>query len=142
MKPADLVGTIVGAITSPDATVIGHLIQSFRTVRGGSNRTHDFARRVFALHAGHGLVIHFRIFEPSAEIGVHADPMHGASQHYLLLANHRDVIFRLASDHASVTTHAFVQIDGHAPGIAVVFKAGIERKSGSGFFLRILGKTR
>ena len=40
----------------PDAAVVGHHVEAFVAVRGGGDGADFFARRVFAVHAEHGLV--------------------------------------------------------------------------------------
>ena len=44
---------------------------------------------------------------------------------YLLFADYRNAVFRLAGDHAGVTSHAGCLIDGHSPGVAFVLESRI-----------------
>src|SRR5207253_5157043 len=92
-----------------------------------------FARRVLAMHARHGLKerslgFHFVAFE----VSIDANPVHRASTRDLFLADDRNVVLGLTSNHASVTANATVQVDRHAPRVAValvlVIKIGIERE--------------
>src|SRR5208282_4039595 len=120
IETADLVGTVVRAIPRADATVVRHVVQAFGAVRGGSDRADVLARRVFALHAGQRLVVHLRVVQAAAEIGVDANPVHRAAARHLVLADDRDVVFGLARDHARVAADAAIQVDRHAPGITLV----------------------
>src|SRR4030095_2495434 len=43
------------------------------------------------------------------------------------LADHRNTVFGLARDHASVTADAGTHIDRHAPGVTFVFEARVKR---------------
>src|SRR5690606_35502025 len=56
VEPPYFIRTVVGAIFRSNATVVGHLIQTFGTVRGGQYRTYRFARRIIAMLTQHGLV--------------------------------------------------------------------------------------
>src|SRR5579862_8177369 len=142
VKTPDLVRAIVRAVARADAAVVRHVVQPFGAVRCGTDGADVFAGRVFALHAGHRLVIHFRIVEVAAEVSVDADPLHDAAAHHLFLTDHGDVVLRLAGDDAGVAADAAVQIDRHAPRIAVVFISGINRKVLGLFFFGQLGKVR
>ena len=44
-----------------------------------------------------------------------------------VFADHRNIVFRLACDDASVAADAGVYVDGHAPGVTLIFVAGIQR---------------
>ena len=61
-------------------------------------------------------------------IAVDADPVHVAADQHFLLADHGDVVFRLAGHHAAAAAGAGVQINRHAPLIALVFHFGVERE--------------
>ena len=56
IKPADLVGAVVGAVARADAAIVDHVVQSLAAVHGGSDRADDLARRILAVHARHRLV--------------------------------------------------------------------------------------
>ncbi len=122
------VGAIVRAVARSDAAVINHVVQAFGAVHRGADG-------VLALLAGNGLeecrrieerlVVGRRVPNCGLEllvIAVDADPVHFAAAHHLILADDWDVVLRLASDHASVATIAFVQVNGHGPFFAVVGK--------------------
>ena len=49
-----------------------------------------------------------------------------------------DVVLRLAGDHAGVTTDAAVEVDGHAPGVAFVLMAWVERQLVSAAVIELL----
>ena len=92
----------------------------FGTVRGGLHRADVFAGRVFALHAGNGLLDHFGIVLIARVVAIHADPVHFAAAQHLIFADHRSVVFRHAGDHAGVAAGAGRQVDRHAPLVALV----------------------
>src|SRR6202041_190302 len=141
VEPADLVRTVVGAIPRADAAVVGHVVQALGVVRGGADRADIFARCVFALHAGQRLVIHLGIVQVPAEIGVNANPVHGATARHLIFAHDGDVVLRLAGNHARVAADTPVQVNRHAPGIAAVLVAGVDRGPLGIFIVRILGEA-
>ena len=120
VEAAHFVGTVVGTIARAHAAVVGHHVEAFLAVRGRGDGTHFFARRVFALHAQHGLVHRSRGLRRFAEIAVDADPVHLAPQKDLLLADDGDIVFRLAGRHARPAAGAGRQIDGHAPAVAIM----------------------
>src|ERR1700722_980735 len=141
IEAADLVRAVVRAVASADAAVVDHFVQAFRAVNRGADRADNFARRVFAVHAEHRLVVGFRRVEVAAEISVDADPLHGAAFHDLLFADHRDVVFGLAGDDAGIAANTFVQIDGHTPGIAFLFESGIQGQAFGFLFFRVDGEV-
>ena len=53
--------------------------------------------------------------------------MHLASACDLIFADNRNVVLRLASNRANTAADAGVEIDDHAPGVAVVFDLRIKR---------------
>ncbi len=59
IEPPHLVGAVVRAKPRADAAVVDHVVQPLGTVDGRLDRAHVFARRVFAMHAGHGLKVEF-----------------------------------------------------------------------------------
>ena len=86
----------------------------------GVNRADHLAGRVLAMHAGHRLEVAARGSSGSpVVVAVDAQPMHLASARDLILARHRDVVLRLAGDDAGIAADAEVEIDHHAPGVAV-----------------------
>ncbi len=56
-----------------------------------------------------------RPFEVALEITVQANPMHFSTASDLIFSHDRNIVFRLAGDDASIATHAFIEIDCHAP---------------------------
>ncbi len=64
-------------------------------------------------------------------IAVHADPVHLAAAQHLILADHRNVVLRLAGDHAGVAAGAGRQVDRHAPLIALVVSPLPDKSSGA-----------
>src|SRR5262249_38389399 len=138
----DFVGTVVRAVPRADAPVIRHYVQTFLIVGGGIDRTDVFARSRLAMLAKHRLRDYLRIINPILEllfrfriksfeetlpcfrggfcdtpgvVTVDPEPVHLATAVDLHLADDRDIVLALARDHASGTTDAAVQIDGHTP---------------------------
>ncbi len=122
VEPADLVRAVVRAVPRADAAVVDHLVQPLGAVHRGVDRADDFARRVLAVHAGHGLVEGLRGVEAAPVVAVDADPLHGAAPLDLLLADDGDVVLGLAGDHAGVAADAGREVDRHAPGVAAAGK--------------------
>src|SRR6516165_6495228 len=88
------------------------------------DRANGFARRIFAVLADHRFHDHFRILFQmrivlvplrAGEVSVDADPVHFPASIYLIFTDDRDVVFRLAGDHASRATNASIQVDNHTP---------------------------
>ena len=103
------------------------------------------------MHAGDGLEKCLGIVAVTLVVGVDANPVHGAAQHSLFLADHGNIVLRLAGQDAVVAAHALVQINRHTPRILflLVVVRGIEcEPRGRLFFPRevrlfpILLKTR
>src|ERR1051325_5873645 len=82
------VRAVVRTVTSADAAVVNHLVQTFVAVCGRGYRADQFARRVFTMHARKRLEHHLLVFE----IAVDTKPMHLARVHHLSFPNHRDVV--------------------------------------------------
>ena len=120
IKPPHLIGTVVRAIPRPYAAVVNHVIQAFGAVRGRAHRTNQFAGRVLALHARDRLEVRLGIIAIALIIGIHAQPVHVAAFVDLVLADDRNVVFRLAGNDAIVAADARVQINRHAPGIRLL----------------------
>src|ERR1700722_18472967 len=98
------VGAVIGTIARAHAAVVNHLIDAFAAMHGCCHRTHQFARRILALHARHRLVIQLGVVPIAFKIAVHAQPVHVAPAGDLDLADHRYVVFRHASHHAGTAT--------------------------------------
>src|SRR5581483_678995 len=120
VEAANLVRAVVRAVARADAAVVGHVVQTFAAVRRGANRADRLARRVLALHARHGLVVDLGIRDVAAVVAIDADPVHLALAPHFVLADDRDVVLRLAGDHAAVAAGADRRVDDHAPGVALV----------------------
>src|SRR5208282_4989078 len=120
IKPSHLIRTVIRAVTCADAAVIDHGIQAFAAVQRGLHRTNQLAGRILALHAGDGLKEALGIFARAIVISVHAQPVHVAAAERLILANHGDVILRLAGDDAVIAPDAGVQVDCHTPGVSLL----------------------
>src|ERR1041384_3250117 len=79
------------------------------------------------MHARHRLVKSLGIIRLAFVIAIDAEPMHLAPARHFGLADDRTSVFRLAGDHAGVAADARAGVDRHAPGVAFVLEAGIER---------------
>ena len=84
---------------------------------GRRHRANHFTGRLFALLAKDRLKIRAVGFTQivTREISVDPEPVHFAASLDLLLADHRDVIFRLAGYDARIAADAGIQVDGHSP---------------------------
>src|SRR5207245_7118576 len=104
---------------------------------------------VLALHAGHWLEIGLGIIAIALVISVHAQPVHMPAFVDLLLADYRNIIFRLAGDDAVVAADARIQVNRHAPRIRLrlvvvrrVHTFGRRFLAEIGFFLVLLKRLR
>ncbi len=132
IESAHFVRAIVRTIPRPDAPVIGHIVQPFGAVRRGAHGADLLAGRVLALLARHRLEERFGIiqrgivtrgivgFRFGFVVAVDADPVHLPAARHLILPDHRNIVFRLARDDASVAAVAAIQVDGHGPLVAGV----------------------
>jgi len=128
VEPAHLVRAVVRAVARPDAAVVGHVVQALGAVRRRVDRAHVSRRGLFALHARDGLEGHLRRVRVVADVvAVDADPVHLATAEDLLLADEGDVVLGDAGHDARVAAGACVQIDGHAPLVALVLDGVPER---------------
>ena len=76
---------------------------------GGFNGTDVFARSFLAVLAEHWLRhVHWRLryVTPFAQITIDAQPMHLTALEHVVLADDRNVVFRLAGDGASAAADA------------------------------------
>src|SRR5690606_8346550 len=115
VEPPNLVRAIVGAIPRADAAVVHHVVQAFVGMRRGGHGTNLFARRVFALLAGHDLEDQLGIVHIAREIAIEADPVHFAAAHHLFLADNGHVVLGHAGDKAGIAAGATVEVNHHAP---------------------------
>src|SRR5438270_4506814 len=109
---------------------------------GRLDGTHEFARRIFAMHARYWLKICLGIVHAPLVVVIHPQPMHHAAHEHLVFADHRDIILRLASHHAGITSHARGLINGHAPGVTLVLVSGVNRESQWRLLCLLLSETR
>src|SRR5437764_11949127 len=97
-------------------------------MRRRAYRANHFARRILTLLAHYRLEESVGIVNLALIVAVDADPMHLASTDHLILADHGNVVLRLAGDYASITADAGTEIDGESPAVAVMFVFGIKRQ--------------
>ena len=84
---------------------------------------------MFAMHARHRLMIELWLVRRTGMVGVDANPMHLATTRDLIFSDDRNVVLCLAGNRAGIAADAGVEIDDHAPGIAVVGELiGIEQR--------------
>ena len=62
--------------------------------------------------------------EIAGEVCVDAQPLHVATDLDLLLTHYGTIVLRLTCNHAGITAHARIHVDGHAPliSLAVVIR--------------------
>src|SRR5690606_33562444 len=111
---------VVRAVPRADAAVVDHVVQAFARVHGRANRAHLLAGRVLALLAGDGLEARLGGVRLALVVAIDAQPEHLPARCDGLLARDGDVVLRLARRDASAAADALVQIDAHAPAMAVV----------------------
>jgi hypothetical protein len=144
VEPAHLVRTVVRAVAGADAAVVSHLVETIGAVRRGLDRADDLAGRVLAVHAHERLERRrhrFRLGRVAAQEFVDPQPVHDPAAGHFRLADDRDVVLRLAGDHAAAASGAGVEVDDHAPLVAVVFVPGIQIErfdADRGLFLRLV----
>src|SRR5262249_48787071 len=118
----------VRAVLGADAAVIDHVVQALVAVRRGLDGADDLAGRGLALLAWERLEVDARVLRRALEVAIDAQPLHLAAPLDLLLADDRDVVLGVAGDDARVAPRARGEIDRHAPGVALVLAAGIQRQ--------------
>jgi hypothetical protein len=89
-------------------------------VRGCSYRTNRLAWRVLTLHARHRLEVDAGIRRIAFIVRINADPLHLTAALHLLLADHGDIVLRLAGHRTSLAANTGIQVNRHAPGILLV----------------------
>src|SRR5256714_10534234 len=125
-----LVRAVVRAVARADAAVINHVVETFGAMHRRADRADDFARRLLALLTWQRLIVSLRVRFVAAVVAVNPQPVHLAAAHHLLFADHRDVVFGVAGDDAGRTADAGVNVNRHAPAIALrVFVFGIKRRT-------------
>src|SRR5207247_6237066 len=125
IKPPHLVRAVVRTKTRADAAVVSHHIEPVLAVNGRIDRANSFAWRVLAMLAWHRLEHHLGMLRPVAAIlierlatgviTVNTKPVHDAAMRDLQFSDNRNVVFRLAGDHASVAAGAHIQVNAHSP---------------------------
>src|SRR5215469_9316793 len=119
IKAANFVWAVVRAVARAHAPVVDHVVQAFGAVQRGADRAHQFAGRVFALHARNRLEVGLGIVAIALVVRIDANPVHVTPPNNLLFADDGDIVLRLAGDHAVVTTDTSVHVDRHAPRVTL-----------------------
>ena len=96
-------------------------------MHGGVHRADDLAWRILAMHARHRFETSPRIVRRAGVIPVDAQPMHDAVVEHLILADDRNVVFRLTGDGAGLAADTGIEIDRHRPGIARILVRRVQR---------------
>src|SRR4029079_3037336 len=115
VEPPHLVRAVVAAVAGADAAVVDHLVDALVAVDGGVHRADVLARRGLAVLAGQRLDHQLGIGELALGVSSDAYPLHLATLAHVLLADGRDVVFRLAADDAGAAARALVHVDRHRP---------------------------
>src|SRR5690606_35144259 len=94
-------------------------------VHGRADRANLLAGRLLALLAQHGLVLDLWRLSAALVVAIDAQPVHLAAHRDTLFADHGDVVLGLAGDDATAATGALVEVDRHAPLVALVVERGL-----------------
>jgi hypothetical protein len=110
-----MVGTTVGTESSANATIINLDIQSFVIVVRGVYRTYGFAWSIATMlaHYRDKPSLNIRIF--TLPIALYPDPLDSSPLVEMFFQIYWDVIFGLASYHASVAPSAPIYVHNHSP---------------------------
>src|SRR5690606_20370961 len=115
VEAPDLVGAVIGAEPRADAAVVDHLVEPIRAVHGGVDRANVFAGRHLAVLAEHRLRQVLRLLALPQVVAIDPQPVHGPVFAAVGLADHGNVVFRLAGDDACRAADAGGQVDDHSP---------------------------
>src|SRR4030095_13633765 len=128
IEPANLVWTVVRAISGAHTSVVGHLVDSLAAVRSGCHWAYELTRCVLAVLAEHRLKIDVWILWNAFAVRVDAQPMHLAAIADLAFTDDRNIVLGLACDDARITSDAGAKIDCHAPRVTdVVLHSRLQR---------------
>ena len=119
VEAAHFVGTIRLAEARADAAVVDLHVKPFAVVDRSRHRADRLARRVLAVHAGHGREAGSAV----DDIFVDPQPMHVAAFGDFVRADDRNIVFSLAGDDAGVAADAGRVVDHHRPFVGVVICA-------------------
>src|SRR4029077_17333254 len=139
IKAPHFVGAVVRAKSRADAAVVSHHIEPVLAMNGRVDWANRFTWRVLAMLAGHRLEHHLGMLRPVATVlverlaagvvTINTEPVHDAAMRDLQFSNNRNVVFRLAGNHASVTAGAHIQVDAHSPLLRrVQWRMGVETR--------------
>src|SRR5690606_34617860 len=117
IEAAYFVRAVVRAVTSTDAAVVHHCVQSFLVVVRGVHRTNRLARRIIAVLTKHRHEAYLQLFSWTVVVAIDAQPRHFASVTARFLADYRDIIFGIACNDTSSASSAGGEIDCHSPTI-------------------------
>ena len=130
VEATHLVGTVRLAETRADAAIVNLQVQPFAVMHRGGHRADRLAGRVLAMHAGHRLKPELRACLRAMVVDIDPQPMHVAAAGDLFRPDHRDVVLRLAGDHAGVAADAHGGVDHHRPGVAVIRLGPLRQQAG------------
>ena len=118
VEETHMVRTIVGAVARSNAAVVDLNIQALLVVVRSVHRAHGLTGGIVAVLAEHRQEARLYIGVFTFPIALYANPVHRALLQYNVLKVERDVVFRMASDDASLATGAAVEIHYHTPASA------------------------
>src|SRR6185312_13317638 len=109
---------VVRAEARADTTVVDLQVQALGVVCRGLHRAYQLAGSSLTVYAGHWLEVGIETPTVLAVVAVDADPVHLPPTVDFLLADHWNVILRLAGDGAGVAADARIEVDDHSPLVA------------------------
>ena len=102
----------------------------------------NIERRGDAVVIRHRLHNRLRVLFIAGEVTVHPHPVHLPAPRNLILADNRDVVFRLTGEQTGVAARAGVQIDRHAPLVLAVEPRVLVERFERRVMNGVLGKLR
>ena len=114
----------------PDAAIVDLQVQPFAVMHRGGHRADRLAGCVLAMHAGHRLKPELRVRLRAMVVDIDPQPMHVAAARDFFRPDHRDIVFRLAGDHAGVAADAYGGVDHHRPGVTVIRLGPLRHQAG------------
>src|SRR5690606_9731062 len=139
VEPPYFIRAVIGTVSCTNASVVGHLVKTLRTVRSSYYRTNCLTRSIVTMLTSHWLESHLWIISSHfqflvglgtfwrAIIAVNPDPNHLSSVQYLLLTYYCHVVFHLTGHRTGAASYAGVHVNGHAPVVLAVFVPAPQR---------------
>src|SRR5678809_226893 len=92
VKTTYFIRTVVGTISCTNASVIGHLVQTFGTMVGSSNRANVLTWRVITMLAHQRLEHHIRVLKITTVVTIYTHPLHIMETCHFTLAHYRNIV--------------------------------------------------